>query len=103
MIKSLSTSVITMFVVYAISFAVFASPQEPEGTSGHLKFYDIPAMLGEKKDITVDLTSPYDVYVTKLYDSVDDVKLEILNCNILVQMNMFNLLLLTKNQMTLMS
>lgn len=79
MIKSLSTSVITMFVVYAISFAVFASPQEPEGTSGHLKFYDIPAMLGEKKDITVDLTSPYDVYVTKLYDSVDDVKLDILN------------------------
>jgi len=79
MIKSLSTSVITMFVVYAISFAVFASPQEPEGTSGHLKFYNIPAMLGEKKDITVDLTSPYDVYVTKLYDSVDDVKLDILN------------------------
>lgn len=79
MIKSLTTSVITMFLVYAISFAVFASPQEPEGTSGHLKFYDIPAMLGEKKDITVDLTSPYDVYVTKLYDSVDNVKLDILN------------------------
>ena len=79
MIRALSTSVITMLVVYAVSFAVFASPQEPAGTSGHLKFYDIPAMLGEKKDITVDLTSPYDVYVTKLYDSVDDVKLDTLN------------------------
>jgi hypothetical protein len=79
MIKSLSTSVITMLVVYSISFAAFASPKDPTGAVGHLKFYDIPAMLGEKKDITVDLTSPYDVYVTKLYDSVDDVTLDNLN------------------------
>lgn len=79
MFKTLSTSVVTMLLVYAVSFAVFASPQEPVGTSGQLKFYDIPAMLGENKDLTVDLTRPYDVYVTKLYDSVDNVKLDTLN------------------------
>lgn len=79
MIKSLSTSVITMLVVYAISFSVFASPQDPIITSGKLKFYDIPSMLGVKKEITVDLTSPYDVYVIKLNQSADELDLDSLN------------------------
>jgi len=79
MLKTLSTSVITMLLVYTVSFAVFASPQDPVSTSSQLKFYDIPSMLGEKKDLTVDLTQPYDVYVTKLYTSVDNVKLDTLN------------------------
>lgn len=79
MFKTLSTSVVTMLLVYAVSFSVLAIPQEPVGTSGQLKFYDIPAMLGENKELTVDLTRPYDVYVTKLYESADDVNLDAIN------------------------
>lgn len=104
MLRAFSASILTMSLLYAVSFAVFASPEQPKTTNESdfsiyvspvehdkntnnnvirkVNFYDIPDMLGKRDELSFYFSKDNDVYLWKLPTSLNKLSAETISENL---------------------
>lgn len=104
MLRAFSASILTMSLLYAVSFAVFASPEQQKTTAESdyslyvtpvehdkninnnvirkVNFYDIPDMLGKRDELSFYFSKDNDVYLWKLPTSLNKLSSETINENL---------------------